>query len=63
MQTNQILRAAAKENGIRLWEIADFIGITDGMFSRRLRHELPASEREKLLDAIKEIARQKEMNK
>lgn len=59
MQTNLEVRNAAKNAGVRLWEVAEAIGITDGMFSRRLRHELSVSERDRILKIIEEIAKSK----
>lgn len=49
------VREAAKEAGVFLWEVADRLGIRDNEFSRRLRKELPAAEKEKALSAISEI--------
>ncbi len=60
MQANVEFRAVAKKAGVRLWEVAEAIGITDGMLSRRLRRELPNVEREKLLLIVAEIAKRKE---
>lgn len=53
---NKEIRDAAKCAGVCLWEIADKIGINDGNFSRKLRKELPESERTKILAIISEIA-------
>lgn len=53
--TNQDIRDAATTAGVRLWRIADAIGITDGTLSRRLRHELPQSEKEKILTIIRTL--------
>lgn len=53
---NKEIRALASTAGIRLWQIAEQIGINDGNFSRRLRHELSSSEREHVLMIIKELA-------
>lgn len=52
---NAAIRAAAKTAGVYLWQIADEIGITDNEFSRRLRHELPEQEQERIFRIIKEI--------
>jgi len=60
MRANQNIRKAAKKADVRLWEVAEEIGIADGMLSRKLRHELPDTEREKLLRIIEEIAQRKE---
>ena len=56
MATNEKIRAAAKREGVKLWQIADRLGINDGNFSRRLRHELPPDETAKILALIDEIA-------
>lgn len=60
MQNNVELRIAAKSSGVKLWEVAEAIGISDGMFSRKLRRELPEQERVKLLHIVAEIAQRKE---
>ena len=41
-------------------EVAEAIGITDGMFSRKLRRELPEAEQRKILDIVANLARRKE---
>lgn len=53
---NKEIREAAKKAGVKLWQIADAIGITDGNFSRKLRHELPEDERQNILEIIKQIS-------
>jgi len=53
---NTAIREAAKENGVLLWQIAERLHINDSNFSRKLRKELPAEEREKILGIIAEIA-------
>lgn len=57
---NQRIRAEAKVNGVKLWEVAERVGVTDGNFSRRLRRELPTQEQERIVGLIHEIAREKE---
>ena len=52
---NDFVRESAKAAGVHLWEIADALGITDGNFSRKLRHEFTAADREKVLEIIKTI--------
>ena len=42
---NKDIREAAKNAGIRLWEVAAALGINDGNFSRKLRQELPHEEK------------------
>lgn len=53
---NAEIRRAAKSAGVRLWRVAERLGINDGNFSRKLRRELPPEEREKILDIIKDLA-------
>lgn len=37
---NSEVREHAKEKSVKLWQIADALGINDGNLSRKLRHEL-----------------------
>ena len=53
---NTEIREAAKRNGVRLWQVAEGIGIADASFSRKLRRELPAEERERVLNVIDKLA-------
>lgn len=46
---NRDIRRAAAFSGVCLWQIADSLGITDANFSRKLRRELPADEKEKII--------------
>ena len=57
---NLDIRHKAKCSGVKLWEIAEGIGITDSNFSRKLRRELPKEERERILRLIDEIAAERE---
>lgn len=59
---NQEIRNAAKEKGVKMWEIADVYGINDGNFSRKLRHELPEAEKTTILALIDKIAERREKN-
>lgn len=52
------IREAAKANNVKLWEIADCLGMTDGNFSRKLRKELPENEKEKIFGIIRQKARE-----
>ena len=53
---NTEIREAAKRNGVRLWQVAEGIGISDAAFSRKLRRELSASERERVMTVIEKQA-------
>lgn len=53
---NDDIRYEAARRGVRLWQIAEAIGINDGNFSRKLRHELPAEDKARILEAIRSVA-------
>ena len=53
---NAEIRIAAKRAGVCLWQIAERVGVNAGNFSRKLRRELPAQERDKILEIISELA-------
>lgn len=55
---NNDIRKAAKVAGVFLWQIAEELGMTDGNFSRRLRKELPAVEKEKIFAIIERLAKE-----
>lgn len=55
-RTNEAIRAAAEKRGVKLWQIADALGVNDGNFSRKLRRELPPDEVEKILVIITRIS-------
>lgn len=54
---NKDLRSAAGACGVRLWQIADALGISDSAFSRKLRKELPQEEKDKILAVIEQLAK------
>ena len=56
--TNQDIRRAAAGAGVKLWQIADELGIADCNFSRKLRKELPQAEKEKILAIIERLSRE-----
>ena len=55
MQKNVDIRRAAARSGVKLWQIADALGMTDGNFSRKLRKELPQEEKAEILAIIERI--------
>ena len=58
MKTNESIRKATKESGVKLWQVAEALGVKDYDFSRKLRHELPPEETEKILSIIDELAKE-----
>ncbi len=55
---NQDIRAEVKSAGLRFWQIADKLGINDGNFSRKLRHELPDTEKDRIRGIIAELSKE-----
>lgn len=53
---NELIRREANANGVKLWQIGERLNMQDSNFSRKLRHELPEAERERVLSIIREIA-------
>lgn len=52
---NQRIREAAKAAGVKLWQVAEAYGLSDGNFSRKLRRELPADEQARILQIIDDL--------
>ncbi len=55
---NQDIRRAAAGAGVRLWQVADALGIADCSLSRKLRKELPPNEKEKIFSIIRELSQE-----
>ena len=55
---NQDIRRTAAGAGVKLWQIADTLGITDSSFSRKLRKELPQAEKEKIFSIIQKLSQE-----
>lgn len=53
---NVDVKLIAAGKGVKLWQIADRLGIADCSFSRKLRKELPQEEKEHILQVIAQIA-------
>ena len=53
---NSDIRDRAKAAGVKLWQIAEKLGLNDGNFSRRLRRELPDDEKSRIFAIIDDIA-------
>jgi hypothetical protein len=52
------VRQAAEDANFFLWQIAEKYGLTDGNFSRLLRHELPAEKKSRILTIINELRKE-----
>lgn len=60
MKRNNDIRAAAKENGVYLYEIAENLDVSEPTFIRWLRKDLADDMKAKVLAAIEEIKREHE---
>ena len=45
--------------GLKVWQVADAYGCTDGNFSRKLRHTFSDSDTEKVLSIIEKLKKEK----
>lgn len=54
--TNVDIRRAAGGAGVKLWQIAEALNISDCSLSRKLRKELTADEKEEIFKIIEEVS-------
>lgn len=57
---NKEIRNAAGGYGLKLWQVAEEIGMNESAFSRKLRRELPHEEKQRILEAIDRLAQEKQ---
>lgn len=53
---NEAIREKVKATGVRYWEVAERIGVSDVTLCRQLRRELPKARQQLILRAIDELA-------
>lgn len=58
MIKNCDIRDAASKNGVKLWQIATQLNISDGNFSRKLRKEFSEAEKERIFEIINRLAQE-----
>ncbi len=61
---NKEITLACIDNGVKKYQVAERLGITDSTFSKKLRKELSKDEKEKIINIIKKLAKdsEKEVN-
>ena len=59
MKNNEELKSFIKSKNIKLWQVADKLGIYDTNFSKMLRYKLKDEELNKVYKAVKELEREK----
>lgn len=52
------IRRKAAGAGVKLWQIAEALGIADCSLSRKLRRELSPGEKDHILQIIKELSKE-----
>ena len=57
-KANEDIRKAASEAGVKLWMVAEAIGMNDSCFSRLLRRELPDERKQTIFQAIEQVAKE-----
>lgn len=55
---NQDIRRTAAGAGIKLWQIAEALGIADCSLSRKLRRELPEAEKQEIFSIIDRLSKE-----
>lgn len=59
---NNDIRMMARNQDVRLWQIANKLNMQDSNFSKMLRKELPSEKKEHIYKIINEIAKERECN-
>lgn len=60
MKANNDVREAAKKANVKHWEIAARLGVSEQTFVRWMRSPLASEKEDAILNAINELAREKE---
>ena len=55
VKKNAEIRQVLKKKGIKHWQVADAMGISEATMVRRLRKELPEEEKARILQIIEQL--------
>ncbi len=55
---NDDIKHEVKSAGLRLWQIAEALGLQDSNFSRKLRHELSDTEKAEIRAIIADLSKE-----
>lgn len=58
MLNNQNIRILAKQQGVRLWEVAQRLQISQATMTRMLRTDLTAENQQRIITAINELGKE-----
>ena len=59
---NEEIKAYAKQAGVKLWEVAEGLNITDVSLSKKLRYELDSDYKHRIVKLVDQIAKEKQSN-
>lgn len=54
---NMDIRMLAKENRVALWEVGEWLGLSESKLTRMMRHEMDSATKERIKSAIEGICR------
>ncbi len=57
---NQTIKEYAKISGVKLWQVAEVLGLQDSNFSKKLRRPLTPREEQRICEIIDMIAAEQE---
>ncbi len=57
---NSLIKHYAKVSGVKLWQVAEVLGMQDSNFSKKLRHPLTPIEEQRICEIIDKIAAKQE---
>ncbi len=61
-KVNKMIHDERQKHNIKIWEIADEYGLAESSMYRLFRKELPESEQKRIVQMIKKIAKEKELD-
>ncbi len=53
---NSLIKNYAKISNVKLWQVAEALGLQDSNFSKKLRHPLTSTEEQRICEIIDMIA-------
>lgn len=59
---NTEIRQAAKKRGVKLWQLADALNVSEATMTRMLRKELVDEKRSQILAVLDQIATEREVS-
>jgi len=54
------IKESLKTNGVYQWQLADLMHVSESTIIKRLRHELPEDEQDRICDLIRQAAKKAE---